>query len=364
MTEIVFILGAGASWHATGLLMDNFLQRARELYRSGEVGEAQQDFKSVLGAVGMLRGLHSKAVLDLDNIETVYTAFEMGQLLGRLPGIEDADTIGSLTSSIRKLIGYTLENSMKLYQRGETDAPPAYYQFTDILTRLIRQRRDFAVITFNYDLGLDYSLVRRGLLPDYALNDVELRGRHVTLLKLHGSLNWGRCSNNECLKLTPYRQFQHAMYHPQGKYSILPVISNLKGMKCQCGAPLEEEPVLIPPTWNKTSFHGQIEQVWRNAADVLRDAEHIFVIGYSLPETDWFFNYLFALGVDMTTPVSQFYVVNSDGGVEKRFKDILGPDVSGKLLMDSITFEEFVRKPNPLWPDDSPQVIPVQRPGR
>jgi hypothetical protein len=36
--------------------------------------------------------------------------------------------------------------------------------------------------------------------------------------------------------------------------------------------------------------------VWRTAAQHLSEAEHIFIIGYSLPETDQFFRYLYGLG--------------------------------------------------------------------
>ena len=291
MSRIVFILGAGASAHCGTPVMKDFLQAAEDLLRGGEVEEAREDFERVFDAVRNLRAMHSKINIDFHNVETVYTTFEMGRLLGHLPGIDDADSIEGISASLRKLIGYTLEKSMKLYGGQEATAPSAYYQFAGILESLIQQHKDFAVITFNYDLGLDYSLLKRRIITDYGLEGIDLNNRrHVRLLKLHGSLNWGRCSNKKCQKIFPYPL---SAFHPKGNYRTLLVLSRLQTTTCphcQCGSSLEEEPVLIPPTWNKTAFHGQIEQVWRNAANVLRDAEHIFVLGYSLPPTDWFFN--------------------------------------------------------------------------
>lgn len=355
MSEIVFVLGAGASAHCGIPLMNDFISVSRDLLKKGEVEKAKVDFELVLDAIGKLRGAHSKAKFDFNNIETVFTAFEMGRLLGRLPGINDIDTIERLVPSMRKLIGHTIEHQMKLRNYGTPKAPTAYYQFSKILDRLIQNKKDFSVITFNYDLGLDYSLYENKIAIDYGIGDITLNtDRQVNIFKLHGSLNWGQCTDDSCGKLNAYRQFEYTTFSSSENSSTLPVLSKLKTMTCkECGSPIHEDPVLIPPTWNKTSFHSQIKQVWRGAANALRDAEHIFVLGYSLPHTDWFFDYLFALGVEMTTPVSQFCIVNPDDDVAERFKRFLGPDVTGRMVQDLATFEEFVTKPNKLWPPDS-----------
>jgi len=127
-------------------------------------------------------------------------------------------------------------------------------------------------------------------------------------------------------------------------YSIIPVISRLKALKCACGQPLDEDPFIVPPTWNKTAFHEQIDPVWKRAALELKDAEKIFVLGYSLPSTDLFFNYLFALGVDMRTILKGFYVYNIDdsGAVEARFRDLLGSGIIQRIRFFNASFERAV----------------------
>jgi len=344
MSEIVFVLGAGASKHCGTPLMKDFLDAARGLLRGGEVEEARNDFENVFDVVGKLNAVHSKANIDIGNIESVYTAFEMGRLIGKLPGVRDEERIEGLTSAIRKVIGYTLEKTTKLPNDANVNPFEAYYQFTNIMRNLVKGGRNFSVITFNYDLGLDYSLYRNHLVQDYGLGDIDIRGGSVIYLKLHGSLNFGKCSNISCGRIVPYRQFQYTERVAGRDYATIPVISKLKRQKCPaCGEPLERDPVIIPPTWNKTAYHGQIEEVWRRAAHEMEDAEHIFVLGYSLPDTDWFFNYLYGLGVEMETSVEGFYVYNPDSDVRERFQRLLGPGVIGRYEFNNIHFEEAVR---------------------
>ncbi len=345
MSKIVFVLGAGASAHCGTPLMNNFLEVAEDLFRSGEVDEVKEDFENVFDAVGKLHAAQSKAIIDTYNIEDVYAAFEMGKLLGRLPGIEGADKLERLTSSISKVIGYTLEKTTKVPNDYRINPFEAYYDFTEIIRKLIKANRSLSVITFNYDLGLEYSLYRNKLLPDYCLGDLPLKGNSVTYLKLHGSINWGRCSNEECGKIVPYREFRETESKAGLDYGILPIISRLKRLKCSsCNKTLEENPFIVPPTWNKTAFHEQIEQVWRRAANELKDAENIFVLGYSFPSTDMFFRYLFALGIDMSTILRGFYVYDIDPAVEGRFQSLLGSGVSQKFLYQGLEFEDAIKK--------------------
>lgn len=343
MSKIVFVLGAGASKHCGTPLMNNFLEVAQDLLRAGEVDEVKEDFENVFNAVGKLHAAQSKAIIDTYNIEDVYAAFEMGKLLGRLPGIEEAGKLESLTSSIRKVIGYTLEKTTKVPRDSRINAFQAYYDFTEIISALIEANRSISVITFNYDLGLEYSLYMNKLLPDYRLGDLELKGNSVTYLKLHGSINWGRCSNKKCRRINPYREFGLTTHKAGADYGFLPIISKLKRLKCPiCGEPLEEDPFIVPPTWNKTIYHEQIESVWKSAADELKDAEHIFVLGYSFPSTDMFFRYLFALGVDINTILRGFYVYDIDPDVEGRFQSLLSSGIEKRFQFYNFPFEDAV----------------------
>lgn len=343
MSKIVFVLGAGASAHSGTPVMENFLEIAEGLLRSGEVNEVKEHFERLFDARGKLEAIKSKANLDTYNIETIYAAFEMGKLFGSLPEIDDSSKIDELIISIRKVISYTLERTTKLpHDNQEGIQPPEYYKtFADIIAELIKSGQSCSIMTFNYDLGLDYAFYKKKLLMDYALSDVNTERTHISYLKLHGSLNWAKCSN--CSKIKPNREFQYTQTKAGLRYSIIPMIANLKEGSC-CGKPFEEDPFIVPPTWNKTGFHTEIGVVWQKAAKELKDAENIFVLGYSLPTTDLFFHYLFALGVDTKTILKKFYVYNTDdkGEIEERFSNLLGSGVIKRFKYIQTTFENAV----------------------
>jgi NAD-dependent SIR2 family protein deacetylase len=268
----------------------------------------------------------------------------MGKLLGTLPGIEDSKQIDELIVSIRKVISYTLEKTTQLPHGNEAgiQSPLYYWFFADIIADLMKKGKSCSIMTFNYDLGLDYSLYAKRLLLDYALGDISIDRTPVVYLKLHGSLNWARC--RKCSKIKPNRNFQQTQTRAGWDYSIIPMISNLKNGSC-CDQSLEDDPFIVPPTWNKTGFHTEISRVWQKAASELKDAEDIFVLGYSLPTTDLFFHYLFALGVDMKTILKKFYVYNTDGTgqVEERFNNLLGSGVIQRFKYFRASFQEAVQ---------------------
>src|SRR5262245_24730304 len=107
MSDVVFILGAGASKEAGAPLMADFLSQAQRLLKDGKCNDYQEDFERVFRAIAELQRVHSKAELDLDNLESVFAAFEMAQLLGQLPGTDEPE-IPRVVKSMRRVITKTL----------------------------------------------------------------------------------------------------------------------------------------------------------------------------------------------------------------------------------------------------------------
>ena len=331
MSEIVFILGAGASKHAGAPLMANFLDKADELRRRARLGEFQADFDRVFNAISALQAVHSKSALDLHNIESVFAAFEMGQLINRLPGMSIEET-ESLLVSTRRLIFKTLEETITYPVRdGHIYPHDSYNSFTELLNNLndAGKRSRCSIITFNYDIALDFALACNNCPADYCLSDAKKPG-YIPLMKLHGSLNWGSCS--ECDQIVPWdipaflekRSFASL---GRGEYiSVhLPLASELSSSALKhCEQEVNPDPVIVPPTWNKTDYHRGLSKVWSRAALELSDAENIFVSGYSLSETDLFFRYLFALGSVGKTLIKRLWVFDPDERVRNRFERLIG----------------------------------------
>jgi hypothetical protein len=332
--KTVFIFGAGASKDAGAPLMADFLDRAEDLSRSDPELSSEESFKDVLAALAELQGVHAKSYLDLNNIEVIFGAIEMAQILQKL-GNRDQDSIARLRTSIVNLIVKTLEHSVRFrVSNDRIVSPEPYSTFLNMLEKL--HFTDFSFMTFNYDLALDFALTR--FRPfDYYLSGSSPRG--MPYLKLHGSINWGRCS--KCDSIIPYNINEVNFPFFISDYVYFDLGSKLSSKK-HCDFPLSGPPVLIPPTWNKTASHPDLLNVWRRAAIELSHAENVFVIGYSMPETDLFFRYLYALGAESTKRIRRFWVINTNREVEERFLRIIGRGIESRFEFLQMTFENAI----------------------
>jgi hypothetical protein len=320
MSRTVFILGAGASREAGGPLMADFIDRAELVYRRKEASDAAASFELVFKRLGALDGAHSKATLDVLNIESVFAAFEMARLFGKLAGL-DSKEVEELPAAMRRVIVRTLEQSIAVrvagtsYENARPIPPACYDQFAKLVVSLSgTEAGPASVITFNYDVAADFGFywARQGV--DYCLADAVVPGA-IPLMKLHGSINWARCS----VCRTPVPWHLHEFFTGRGWGHIFEPGQTLRlniaerlGEFVHCETAVEPQPVIVPPTWNKTQYHSEIATVWRHAARHLAEAENIFVIGYSLPSTDEFFRYLYALGTISATRLKRLMVIDPD----------------------------------------------------
>lgn len=329
MARVVFILGAGASECMGAPLMRDFLDKAEHLRRTDNVGEYRKQFDLVFKGLSALQEVHAKTQIDQDNLEAVFAAFEMAKLLGRFGRLEESE-VSDLPAAMRRVIEVTLQKTIQARVTAvdssgcKSDLDLSVYDgFGLKLMHLKQQPFSIAIITFNYDLCLDYILQKYGLGVDYGFDPGITSG--IKLLKLHGSLNWGRCPDCADIHIGPVfnaMQKSLASRKPNDMVTFEPAVEASK----HC--PTHKRPmdlVLVPPTWSKAEHHRQVEQVWRSAALELKDAEHIAVCGYSLPESDHFFRYLLALGTMGDTRLKSFLVCDPNRSVESRCKNLLGP---------------------------------------
>jgi hypothetical protein len=358
MSRNVFILGAGASAKAGAPVMGTFIRSATEILRNHTLDPGDQSsFELVLKARSVLQAVHSKSELDLDNIESLFGAFEMAELLGKLGGLPQSD-IDRLPDSMSRLISRTIELLVKYPVKDSFSVlpPPPYDEFAKMIRDINqKERRSVAVITFNYDVALDYSLQFNSVAFDYCLQapketDVKremmkYNNASIDLLKLHGSLNWALC--DECKGISAwtfpefFKSFNWGMHINTDQVRL--EIADKLSKRTHCDLPMVSGPLIVPPTWNKGRFHKQLASVWRTAASHLAEAENIFVIGYSLPSTDEFFRYFYALGSVGESILNTFCVVDKDPAVEGRFRAILGPSTARRFTFVRIPFEDSLQ---------------------
>jgi len=95
------------------------------------------------------------------------------------------------------------------------------------------------------------------------------------LFKLHGSINWFYTGSNDI---------------PQPIYYV-PVSESSPSKELEKAGNVVSDlvPLIVPPVVNKTQWSGRnslLVRIWADAHRELSDADEIYVLGYSFPETD------------------------------------------------------------------------------
>lgn len=356
MSKTVFILGAGASKDSGAPLMNEFLDRVRKIYSSGEYGRFIEDFESVSVAISNLQRIHSKSVLDIYNIEEVFAAFEMAKLINKFPGdgFNNKAAIDHLIKSLKRVIYITLEKSTPLVTENTESLPPptgSYGQLAELINTIKEKELKVpTIITFNYDLAIDYALFRHRFPINYCFPSSESQVGDINLIKLHGSLNWFECKDKK--KIIPYEIEQEEIpisafqRNYRGEKYYFNIFDKIKGNKLSYKGSdynVKPDPFIIPPTWDKSMYHQELSKVWSQAAFDLSIAENIYIIGYSLPITDSFFRYLYALGSEGVKIIERFWVFNPDEkNVKPRFEEFIGTGIKDRFEFIPITFNQTV----------------------
>ena len=376
MAENVFILGAGASVDAGAPVMANFFDVARGLLDGGELkdSDVERAFKNVFAARQALQVVHSKAELDLNNIESVYTALEMAKTIRKFPF--KVTSFGELYESLPDnaygnarlnpdnnpdafaLIKNMIADLKTLIVETLSETVRFVWSIDPVLNRLTMQGSegsypDFAkglkdigscaILTFNYDLGLDVSLAVKKLRPVYytAQNGVASAsdGTPVPVLKLHGSLNWAQ-TDNDIKPLDLYKYVTSTTKSPStiDRNNLITKLDLNEVFQNQW----DSEPVIVPPSWSKSDYQTALTNVWQRAAIELSEARNVYIIGYSLPDTDVFFKLLFGLGTASSEPLQKIAVYNPDSTVEQRFRTMLGPGTEQRYTFKQMKFDEAI----------------------
>lgn len=186
-----------------------------------------------------------------------------------------------------------------------------------------------AVISFNYDLLMDNALRQSGkltdsgyflpfhkVLSDQGWESPQNNPSTVSMLKLHGSLNWLHCSYCNSYLSTRYEKMAKW-------YSIKPE-------KCPiCNqSNLFLERVIVPPLLAKDYSIHPLKYIWNQAIHQILRSREIVIIGYSFPPTDFGTEALLRAGLpgDLQKRV-HFTIVNPDETVYNRFRETFNTSI-------------------------------------
>ncbi len=281
--------------------MADFLVRAKDLYFGDRSGLSH--FGPVLEKIQRLHIAKGYFRSDLQNIEEILSILEMDRVLDDTLGhSEFQQFITDVISRYTPAIGPRVQSFPSNWQ-DFVFAPASWRQFGAFAAALLgvkfenRENRGvllpevtavanrpmaYSVITLNYDRVLES--VAEFISTSYPCNSAfgfsrgdsalpTLPVGSVALAKLHGGLGDSR---------------------------------------------------LVPPTWNK-HVHEAIVPDWQLALRLLRHANHIRVIGYSLPDTDAYVRYLLKASVIHAEHLKTLHVIclDPDRSVRRRYEEFV-----------------------------------------
>lgn len=351
MSRTVFILGAGASAGAGAPVMSNFLDVAEELRRSDQLGDDAAAFDLVFKAISKLQLAYAKATIDINNLEHLFSAFEMARLIRRLPGLTD-DELDGLREAMESVIVRTLEESISYpVVKGDVLPPEAYREFADKVVQLYGDDPDsVSILTFNYDIALDVALRFSGAKLNYGLSgNKDTDG--LPLLKLHGSLHWYRVDEHTIASIDISQKYAYSALEERdiiGDWDAAHARLRARQLNPPASRAVRR-PVIVPPNWDKLGEQRELKSVWQAAARHLSESESILVAGYSLPQTDQFFRYLFALGTISEIRPKRFWVfdISESEQLDARFKGLIGQLTKDRYGRGIMSFKDFARYLDP-----------------
>lgn len=280
----IYLLGAGASADAGAPINRHFLDD-NYLDKNLKIKEllSTRDYKRF----DIIRHIAKQIFLNPQDIEIFLNGTSSAIFLGMLP--EKFEELWGIPHNISEEIKWymlTIIHLSLIDSRIKTENLKSYEKFY----RKLDANTD-CVISFNYDLMPDHFLLKeKGELNYHLLEgEVTFSGSDmkifsgIPLLKLHGSMNWLICSNKECSKISIcYDDIAHKVDESGFHIKCKNCSSSLMGL-------------IIPPLWNKNEIYSNIlQRLWQVARSKLEFANNLFVVGYSLPESDIYARYLLA----------------------------------------------------------------------
>lgn len=249
------------------------------------------------------------------------------------------------TKRLTQAIAVVLEDALTGKQHGHSSHKPRMCSYhRKFVEETLKPGDD--IITFNYDCVLDYSLATYGsnkwnarfgygfdlgprgkfLSGDTHWQPKEPATRATTahVYKLHGSLHFyvTAKNNHEYVKL---KERPYTKQHGTMRFTI------------------------IPPEWSKPYDTGVFARLWKLAAAAINRAEHIAIVGYSLPPTDLHTTALLRTAIK-TGQLKALLIANPDSAARKRTRTILQRGLQRHTKVLSCNdLSEFVNIPRKTW---------------
>ena len=298
--NILYILGAGFSAPLGLPLMGNFISMSKDLY--SQAPDRFATFEPVFDELDRMAKIKNFFSSDQTNIEEVLSILEMNS---RLFNENSYRAFASYVSAVIK--GYTP------VIKPEVNSCSNWYDFLFSSDLRWLPYGNFAAQLFGLSIVPDkiqdtYNFTKRVDTPNY--NVITLNYDVI----LESTINHLACQFGLPSTFSFWRPSDNNKKKTSNQVSL-----------CKLHGSVDTENIVCP-TWNK-SLKPEILREWQEAHRLIGQANHIRIIGYSLPESDAYFKYLMKAGILKSKHLKTVDVLClDDGAVKERYSRFLDPN--------------------------------------
>ena len=365
MADNVIIFGAGASVDAGIPTLSNFLKCMKTIVdrKSHDETSIDKSKLEILEDAIKIRDefgvYHKNANFDDNNIEDILSLLSFEKLAGNQKADENykkfVDAI-ALTIEITNSVKYNYDENYGKYDQNNLYNSFWIYYFDKFSTANLP-----AIITFNYDLVLENSLLRyffsekfketnksrlNAFYIDYGFDKFKTKIFNINKGGNYGNNDFGTSDElgikeiKDIKGIVAQKYFKlHGSLNFPTDYSNIPYLEIHK---------VHNSPLIMPPIFNKMNDKFPSE-IWENAIKELRSAKNIIIVGYSLPSTDIYMQYFFKSAFGASTALDKITIYNptllSDASISGEMKTRYSNCFSGQLF-SKIDFNPILENQN------------------
>lgn len=187
------------------------------------------------------------------------------------------------------------------------------------------------IVTSNWDLLVEHFCRLNGIPMRLGSINRKMSTSHVTLLKLHGSLDWGqvaaRSGGRPASDFAALRELQfgspYTLALPTEPEELVRVRDVPLGAAWQQIKARFREPYIVTMATGKSDDLGPLLEVWKDAYSAISRAETLHVVGYSMPPDDVEVRTLLRTGIQRGDSPPKVIVRNPAPDVHVRVRTFL-----------------------------------------
>jgi hypothetical protein len=294
MDKVVYVLGAGFSRPLGLPIMSDFMDKGKDMYSVDP--SKYQHFQKVFRSIKELAYIKMAYSSDLENIEEILSILEMRDLLDN-NNQEKLDFINFIVDVINYYTPVQKRPAPSMVNIGSFDQ--LQFLFPAIYEKVYG---GFVLGLFNHQIKVkSQEIISENDLWGLTCDEIKNPSASYSIITLNYDLVLENIAHH-ILTCTNNKGDIHFQRSQNLLLATPPIIAKLHGSV--------DDRNIIPPTWNKTiATNPHIQSEWSIAYNLLKSANHIRFIGYSLPITDAYVRYLFKAGMLMNDHLKSIDVI-------------------------------------------------------